>query len=283
MDRLVELTGGEQPENIGIDLHAKPASIEKDKYSTIAECLVHIQTSIAELKQILTAYPKVVGESERDECQLRFQKSCLGVTNQLRIAKQEMDVLQKANEPFKNDMSTIAQVKNNMARIHFRSIQKCAVDFSDVSYEFKRVSTEIKRRQLRNHKIPDKIIDKIISKDGAGSQMSIQAILQETLSGDTESVIRSIQSRHQSILGLEESIHEIQALFMELSMHVNEAQETLDSIELHVNRAHKLTDKGEQKLLSGHRYQVKENKRKWCVLIIMIIVVLVISVPLITR
>lgn len=156
-------------------------------------------------------------------------------------------------------------------------------DQGRISEEFTRVSTEIKRRQLRNHKIPDDIIDKIVSKDGTGSNLSIQSILQETLCEDTESVIRSIESRHQSILGLEESIREIQGMFMELSMHVNEAQETLDSIELHVNRAKKSTDKGEKKLLSGHQYQVKENKRKGCLLIILIVVILVIAIPLITR
>jgi t-SNARE complex subunit (syntaxin) len=77
---------------------------------------------------------------------------------------------------------------------------------------------------------------------------------------EAQQLLRDIQSRHEDIVKLEESLRELRQLFLDMQALVESQGETLDQIEAAVDSAVDFTAKGLDEMKKAVKYQKSARK-----------------------
>ncbi|KND01395.1 uncharacterized protein SPPG_09095 [Spizellomyces punctatus DAOM BR117] len=159
------------------------------------------------------------------------------------------------------------------ARIRISQHGATTKKFLDVMNDYKAIQTKYqekyKQRLQRQFLIvkpqatPEEV-DKMM--DGQQGPIFAQQIMQSGQRGEARRALQDIQDRHQDIIRIEQSIIELQQLFMDMAVLVSAQGEMLNQIEVHVSNAAEHTEQGTQALSKAIKLQ-KKSRKKMCIII----------------
>lgn len=95
--------------------------------------------------------------------------------------------------------------------------------------------------------------------------------------------VQRVHDKHQDILLLEQSIHELAQMFQDIATLVDSQGELLDCVEEHVRSANDCTSKGVKELEDTRKYQKSSQKWKCYIMVFLTVLALLILAPFIFR
>merc|ERR1719271_25377 len=119
----------------------------------------------------------------------------------------------------------------------------------------------------------------------SGNQ-SLSLVVAQKMAGTHYALIdevNRIQEKHQDILRLERSVADLAQMFQEMAVLVDSQGEMLDDIEVHVHKAKVYTAKAEENLITTRKAQHSAQKWMCFLAAVMLIVLLVILLPILTK
>ncbi|RKO97242.1 hypothetical protein CXG81DRAFT_15985 [Caulochytrium protostelioides] len=106
--------------------------------------------------------------------------------------------------------------------------------------------------------------------DGESGPVFAQQVLSTGQRAEARRALQDIQDRHHDILRIEQSIIELQQLFMDMAVLVAAQGEMINQIEVHVNDAVETTEAGVQALKKAVKTQKASRKKMCCIMICLI-------------
>ena len=194
------------------------------------------------------------------------QKSSLIIRNDL---KRELIKLDDPNNDAQSE-NTIEKTHrrdNNETRIRKQQIANQSRRFYILLEEhhnqldhYKSKSKELLMRQVRivNANISEEEIETVLTE--GNTQIFNSSIIDETCKARQQ--LNAIEERHNEFLQLENSVREVNELFVELSIMVEQQGETLDRIDMAVGDAEIVVQEGTEQIKQGHRKKKKNRKIK---------------------
>jgi len=155
--------------------------------------------------------------------------------------------------------------------------------FMDVMGVYQEVQSnskkELRNRQKRELKIvsssaTDEEIEAAV--DNISGPIFAQQIEMASQKEEAKRMLEEIQSRHEDIIKLEESLKELRQLFIDMQTLVEAQGEMLNEIEHNVDQAVDYTGKGVQEMKQAVKYQRKARKKMMILLCCVICLALVI-------
>ncbi|KAI8819261.1 t-SNARE [Fimicolochytrium jonesii] len=154
------------------------------------------------------------------------------------------------------------------ARIRITQHQSITKKFLDVMQDYQSIQTKYqdkyKQRMQRQFLIvkPQATTEEIKQMmDGEQGPVFAQQIMNSGQRGEARRALQDIQSRHADIVRIEQSIIELQQLFMDMAVLVSAQGELLNNIETNVGNAVEYTEQGNQALSKAIKLQKKARKK----------------------
>lgn len=112
---------------------------------------------------------------------------------------------------------------------------------------------------------------------GGGDVFADQILSPQRL--DAQNAFQEIQEKHRDVLMIEDSLVELQSIFVDLAALVDMQGEVLNNIEKNVSKSVSYVEKGVTEVHKAGEYQ-KKARRKMCIIIIMVLaIMLAILIP----
>lgn len=125
-------------------------------------------------------------------------------------------------------------------------------------------------------------LTKMLESDNKGQPVFSQLVQQSSQRDEAKRALQDIQDRHQDIFKIEQSIIELQQLFLDIAVLVNAQGEQFQQIEVHVGKAIDHTEVGVKELHEAGKLQKKSRKKMMviigCIIVIIVIIVVVVVV-----
>lgn len=254
-----------------------------------------IKTGIANIRQImdkmrslknqmvLTAIPATEKDlsTQLETCMNEANKSILATKKALESLKQENDLFSSRNPD-----SSEARIRENMHAVLTRKFRELLTEFQAIQTEYKKTVKEKIERQVRIV-LPDTTEEQMQTYiDESKADQAQQAIFAR-MTGVNESLAYAydeIRDKYRDVKRLEQSVHDLHQMFLDLATLVEAQGELLDQIEYAVGAAKDYTEKAEKDLVQARRNQQKS--KKWacwistCLIILCVIVILPVVVYL---
>lgn len=265
-------------------------SIEKlraffEQVNEIRGLINAIAENTKELDQLYNSNLNETQEGVKKQRSARIDKLINDSNKAAIMTQKKLQAMLKAN----NDLAAKDTTnRGKSADVRTRSSQYSALTkhFSDVMGTYQEMQSKSKKdlrtRQKRELTIVSKnATDEELEAavDNVSGPIFAQQIEQSTQRDEAKRLLAEIQSRHEDILKLEESLKELRQLFIDMQTLVEAQGEMLNEIENNVNDAVDYTEAGTKELKEAVRYQKKARTKMFillgcvCCLIILIVVI----------
>lgn len=272
--RLRAQLGNAPPESN--KLAAKPTNGD-----TFYKEVAAIQSMLADARQAATQIGTIrfeamqaVTREQEDAVSKRLNEVLTSTNAKLAVVKTKIDAV-KENPECKNN--------SVQERMHAALIRK----FADVVKDFhgqeelykKEVDVKTKRQlQVAFPLAPESEIDKMVV-DG----MDTAQVVRQKMGGTHVAVLEAlenVQNKYKDVRRLEQSMRELNQMFLDMAKLVEYQGEMVDSIAHSVQGATKNVEKGEKELKSAYKFMQKKRKLACCTTVFLMILVLVLILVL---
>ena len=202
-------------------------------------------------------------------------------------ANQTKQILQDLREGTEK-MKQRADTKQSEIRIRENLVATLTRKFIDVMKEYQSVQTkyktEIKKKVKRHVQIvksdaSSEEIDAII-RNGGADKIIKETILQGEASETVRNMYLLVSDKYQDVLALEQSINELNQMFIDFALLTEQQGELLDQIEFQVKAASDYIDEGNAEMVKAIEIQ-KSIRRNQCIMLIIVLVIIGIIVVVI--
>ncbi|KAI9098746.1 t-SNARE [Phlyctochytrium arcticum] len=266
-------TGGEAVEEGG---ESPAMKIFFDELSTIKDNIAAIRRNVDSIESLHQKALNMVSEDETKQNAKELDR-VMDKTNKLSgEVRQKLKAMDVENK-------TMAKKAGQESDARIRASQHGAITkkFLDVMNDYKSIQQKYqekyKQRLQRQFLIvkPQATADEVEKMmDGQQGPVFAQQIMQSGQRGEAKRALQDIQDRHQDIMRIEQSIIELQQLFMDMAVLVQAQGEMLNQIEIHVSNAAEHTDQGVQQLGKAIKLQ-KKARKKMCIIICCLLLLMV--------
>ena len=195
-------------------------------------------------------------------------------------ANQTKQILQNLREDTMK-MKQHTDAKQSEIRIRENLVATLTRKFIDVMKEYQSVQTkyktEIKKKVKRHVQIvkadaSSEEIDAIIRSGGADKVIK-ETILQGEASETVRNMYLLVSDKYQDVLALEQSINELNQMFIDFALLTEQQGELLDQIEFQVKAASDYIDEGNAEMVKAIEIQ-KSIRRNQCIMLIIVLVII---------
>ncbi len=195
-------------------------------------------------------------------------------------ANQTKQILQNLREDTEK-MKRHVDAKQSEIRIRENLVATLTRKFIDVMKEYQSVQTkyktEIKKKVKRHVQIvkadaSSEEIDAIIRSGGADKVIK-ETILQGEASETVRNMYLLVSDKYQDVIALEQSINELNQMFIDFALLTEQQGELLDQIEFQVKAASDYIDEGNAEMVKAIEIQ-KSIRRNQCILLIIVLVII---------
>ncbi|KAJ3176319.1 Syntaxin-1A [Geranomyces variabilis] len=266
--------------SVAVDGESPEMKAYFDDISTIKDQIASIKRSIDDIEALHQKSLNSISEEEVAANHKELDKM-MDKTNKLSAG------LRGKLKALDTDNRAISKVpgQESDARIRISQHQSVTKKFLDVMQEYQGIQTKYqdkyKQRMQRQFLIvkpqatPGEIKQMM---DGEQGPVFAQQMMNTGQRGEAKRALQDIQSRHADIIRIEQSIIELQQLFMDMAVLVSAQGEMLNNIETHVGNAVEHTEAGNVALSKAIKLQKKARKKM--MIIICCLIMLIIAVAL---
>jgi t-SNARE complex subunit (syntaxin) len=259
-----------------------------DFFSNVEKVKKNVNIVKQVIKRISEIQQQVVFATSNDkEAELSAElKPLTEETNKrANTTKQILQNLKVETEKMKQN----ADAKQSEIRIRENLVSTLTRKFIDVMKEYQSVQTkyktEIKKKVKRHVQIvksdaSSEEIDAIIRTGGADKVFK-EAILQGEASETIRNMYLLVSDKYQDVLALEQSISELNQMFVDFALLVEQQGELLDQIEFQVKAASDYIDEGNTQMVKAIEIQKSIRKQQCCMLVVILVVIGIIVVVVI--
>ncbi|KAJ8657733.1 hypothetical protein O0I10_006548 [Lichtheimia ornata] len=168
-------------------------------------------------------------------------------------------------------------------KIRHMQAQRLKQDFVNVIQQYQNTENTFSKRyrqqvarQIRIVKpdVTEEEIDAIMDSDQQ-NQVFAQSLLKSNRSGQAQSVLSQVQTRHDDIKRIEKTLLELHQLFVDMQTLVEHQGNTLTEIEDHAETAAGDIEKGVHHVDDAIKIAKRTRAKKWCCFIIVLILLIV--------
>lgn len=204
-----------------------------------------------------------------------------GFNLQKRLHEMEKNI-EKEEEMYKSLNKVPATNKTEPASLrmmrikHFTLKDKfCTImqEYSSMQLEYRDRCRERIRRELHviGRDVTDHELEELL-------EQPLQKVFVNTLNEQAQLTMSDVEARHRDILKLEQSIREMQGLFLNLSIIVEKQQDIVDNIEYNVSMTENYVGRAKEDIREANKKRFSTRKRTMCLLTGLAVVVTVIVV-----
>lgn len=166
----------------------------------------------------------------------------------------------------------IMRLKHSTLQHKFYTIME---DYSSMQLEYKDQCHERIRRELHviGRDVTDQELEKLL-------EQPLEKAFVDTQNERAQLTMLNVEARHRDIVKVEQSIREMQGLFLNLSIIVEKQQEIVDHIEYNVSTTQSYVGRAKEDIGKAQRAQTRKRKRRLCLLVGLAMAVTVIVVVL---
>lgn len=194
-------------------------------------------------------------------------------------AKGLLEKIKKDTAALKKDAVACSAAENrireNMYTVHTRKFMDAMKAYQKIQTQYKAdIKKKVKRQvQIVKPDATNEEIDMVLRSSDTGSVYKA-AILQGT-ADPIRDAYANCQEKYQDILRLEQSVSELHQMFMDLALLVDQQGEMLDQIDVQVKSASDYIESGNQQLQKAIKHQTCARKKKCCILIFGLVLIMV--------
>ncbi|KAI9011218.1 t-SNARE, partial [Gaertneriomyces semiglobifer] len=235
-----------------------------NQISAIRDQISVIQTNIT---TIATLHQKAMNTISEEESH-RTQQEIEGVMDKTNKLTQDIRTkIKKLDEENKSMVKKPDAQSQSDARIRISQHSSLLKKFLDTVQQYKdtqqKFQDKYKQRLQRQFLIvkpnaTEEEIEKVM--DGKQGPIFAQEIKMTGQRREAQRALDDIQERHRDILRIEQSIIELQQLFMDMAVLVSAQGDMLNQIDIHVSNAVDYTEAGTQELTKAVKLQKKARK-----------------------
>ncbi|GFS03653.1 syntaxin-12-like [Elysia marginata] len=236
-----------------------------------------ISANIQKMTQNVTQIQRLVNQigtpQDSDENRQRVHETT-HYTNQL--AKETTQSLKTlAHLPQPSSASEQRQWKMQKERLtdefsnvlkNFQTVQRTTAEKERASVQRARAHSGLNTSPFQD----EPVMDDSMSRQGFSQTRQVLQMEQDV---DLE----LIKEREESIKKLESDIMDVNQIFKDLGMLVHEQGEVLDSIEANIDNSQLAVEEGTKQLSRARDYQSKARRKKFCILIIVLVVLAILG------
>lgn len=200
-----------------------------------------------------------------------------------RLHKMEKNI-EKKEEMYKSLHEVPLTNKSESASLRMMRIKHSALkhkfcmimqEYNNMQLEYRDRCRERIRRELHviGRDVTDHELEELL-------EQPLKNIFVDTLNEQAQLTMDDIEARHRDILKLEQSIRDMQQLFLNLSIIVENQKDIVDHIEFNVNTTQNYVEQGKQDIREAKKKRMITRKRTLCLLVGLAVVVAVIVVVL---
>ena len=131
---------------------------------------------------------------------------------------------------------------------------------------------------------PDEIKQVLEGGSGGGQQLFAQQVIGGAQHAEAKRALYDIQERHQDIMKIEQSVLELNQLFMDMAILVNAQGDMLNSIETNVMKTNRDVEMGVKETRAAVKLQRKSRARLcWILGGVLLLIVVSIIIGTVTR
>lgn len=192
------------------------------------------------------------------------------------------------NEPTKTSAIRIRIATHQAVTSSFMGAMQKFEDTQERHRDAVRAAVETQLR-LMNPDAPDEDIQAALQRGEISDVNSIvdNSPLLYELPVEEQNALRTqletLTSRNNDIRDLEQSIVNLHEMFMDMQLLVDKQGDLLNTIEYNVQETKGKAEEGMHQLVEAHDFQRQANKKKWCIAMLIVAVILVITVPILIK
>lgn len=243
-----------------------------DQVNAIKSGMATIKRNIRAIDANYTQSLAAVGMESKasDELEKLLDSSNLTAAD-VRNRLKEMD---KQNKKAQKLGPAQTRIRTNMHGTLTRKFMDIMAEYQEVQSRYKNKFREKLERQFAIVN-PDATKEEIAEAVESGdTELFAQKIVPER-HAQAKAALAYIENRHKDIIRLEQSIHELHQLFVDMAVLVETQGELIDQIEYNVNQSVAYTEKAVVELQSANKLQ-KKSRKKMCILICILVVLLLV-------
>ncbi|XP_026331199.1 syntaxin-like [Hyposmocoma kahamanoa] len=200
-----------------------------------------------------------------------------------RLHEMEKNIEQK--EKTYNSLDEVPSTKKSepaslrMMRINHSTIKHkfCTImkEYNSMQLEYRDRCRERIRRELHviGRDVTDHELDELL-------EQPLENVFVDALNERAQLTMNDVEARHRDLVKLEQSIREMQELFLNLSIIVEKQQDIVDHIEFNVSATQNYVGRAKEEVRQAERTRIRARKRTLCLLVGLAVVVAVIVVIL---
>ena len=256
-----------------------------DFSSTIATCQSHIKNIESKIDQLIRLKSDVISSTGQEEREI--SQKINGIVNNVQKSQAQMDKLIKElrvmlNQDEQNMDDPEVRIKNNLFGAMLKKYQNTCMRFQNEESEIKNI---IQTKLVRAAEIAvDEELTAEQRKEVIENPQMIQQMYENKLTGAAhiklQNAVRDLEERHRDIKNLEKSILQVHQMIIELSKLVQLQGEMIDNIEVNIQKAKDYVIKGEKHIVKAKKNMESARKKRCCILLIIIGVLVVILLPI---
>lgn len=298
-DRLAELgQSGKKPQNDDIEFGTVATGdpeIKKffQQVTEIRGLIDSISENTLKIEQLYTASLAAArdedvtrGTQEVEDLIHETNRSAASVKNKLKAMKlsnEELEREEREKEKNADGLSVDARLRSSQHSALSQKLVSAMAEYQEVQTKCK---AKFRQRMERQYLIvkPDANSEEIEQalENNKGPIFS-QQFLAQTQRAEAKKALKDIQDRHAEILKLEQSLRELNELFVDMQILVESQGQMLNEIENAVDKAVDYTEKGVEEMKRAIKYQKKSRKKMLIIVCCLIIVLLIIIIPILVK
>ncbi|MFS8024451.1 putative target SNARE coiled-coil domain, syntaxin domain, syntaxin/epimorphin [Helianthus anomalus] len=267
--------GGGGSDNADLDKFFEDVESVKEDMDGVEKLYKRLQEANSESKTVHNA-------NAMKQLRSKMDSDVSQVLKRVRVIKGKIEALDKANIanrklPGCGPGSSTDRTRTSVVSGLGKKLKSLMDDFQSLRT---RMNDEYKETVARRYftitgeKPSDDVIEDLIA-NGEGEDF-MQKAIQDQGRGQVMDTINEIQERHDSVKEIEKNLMELHQIFLDMAALVEAQGQQLNDIESHVGHASSFVHRGTEQLVEARELQ--KNSRKFTVIAIFLIILLVIVI-----
>jgi t-SNARE complex subunit (syntaxin) len=254
------------------------ANVDEVKAATAT--IRHNITALSEVNQKLV---QAVAKDQQKQLQGEYSRIQGETSAVINATKKRLAEMAKENDAFDKREENAGSPE---IRIRRTTTVTCANKFVEVAQEFSNLQHTVKDKQQdkigRQYMIvhPEATPAEVDAFVGGGTDQAVFSLQTKDLK--VNEALEGIRQKAQAIKELEESITQLNQLFIDMATLVEMQDSMINSIEFNVNQAEAAVEHGVRELNQAGKLQKKNRKRMWCLAVIFLValaIILGVTIP----
>lgn len=281
-DRLADLGNNPfatTPNQVEITIR-KPLDAFYQEVDQIKTGIQEISAATQEIRELSERNSRATTSEEEHEISKALQELIQQTNQQAADAKGLLQKIKKDSAALKKDATACSEtehrIRENMYTVQTRKFMDAMKEYQKIQQQYK---ADIKKKVKRQVQIvkPDATNEEIdmVLRSGDTTSVYKAAILQGSTADPIRDAYANCQEKYQDILRLEQSVAELHQMFMDLALLVDQQGEMLDQIGYQVKSASEYIESGNQQLSKAIQHQTCARKKKCCLLIFGLVLIMI--------